>query len=78
MNPDIKLLLAKRLKELRKKHGLTQQKVAELAGVDYKHIQLLESKNPPAARIDTLEKIARAFGINSAQLLCFDEKNKKS
>lgn len=77
MNKDIKNLLAKRLRYLRKKHGLTQQKLAELAGVDYKHIQFLESKNPPAARIDTLEKIAKAFGIDSARLLSFGEENTK-
>ncbi len=77
MKNDIKLLLAKNLRALRKKNGLTQQKLAEMAGVDYKHIQLLESKNPPAARIDTLEKIARAFGIDSAELLSFEEMNEK-
>lgn len=77
MKDNIKLLLAKKLRALRKKYGLTQQKLAEMAGVDYKHIQLLESKNPPAARIDTLEKLAKAFGVDSAELLNFDEINEK-
>jgi transcriptional regulator with XRE-family HTH domain len=75
MSSDIKLLLAKKLRQLRKKYGFTQQKLAELSGVDYKHIQLLESKNPPATRINTLEKIAKAFGMDSAQLLDFGERN---
>lgn len=77
MKSNIKFLLAKKLRALRKKHGLTQQKLAEMAGVDYKHIQFLESKNPPAARIDTLEKIAKAFGVDSAELLSFDKMNDK-
>ncbi len=63
--------LAKRLKELRLKHKLTQEQLAELSGVDYKHIQLLESKNPPAAKLDTLEKLSKAFKISPAKLINF-------
>ena len=32
---------------------------AELSGVDYKHTQLLESKNPPCPKLDTIEKLAK-------------------
>jgi len=53
-----------RIKNLRVEKGLTQEKLAALSGVDYKHIQLLESKNPPAIRIDTLEKICKGFSID--------------
>lgn len=52
---------AKRIKELRKKNGLTQEQLADLAGIDYKHVQLLESKDPPSAKISTLDKLAKAF-----------------
>jgi len=71
MNTAIQKKLAKRLRELRKKEGLTQEKLAELSGIDYKHIQLLESINPPAAKLDTLEKLAKAFKINPSNLLDF-------
>lgn len=71
MEKDIKLRFALRLRKLREKHGYTQQKLSELADVDYKHIQLLESKNPCAVRIDTLEKIAKAFNITISKLLDF-------
>ena len=57
MNTAINLKFAKRFKELRKKNKYAQEKLAELSGVDYKHVQLLESKNPPAAKLDTLEKL---------------------
>ena len=67
----INLKLAKRLRELRKKHGYTQKKLAELSGVDYKHIQLLESKNPPAAKLGTLDKIAKSFKIGLSKLVDF-------
>ncbi|MCB9748306.1 MAG: helix-turn-helix transcriptional regulator [Candidatus Omnitrophica bacterium] len=69
MNTDIQLKLATRIKQLRAKKKMTQEKLAELSGVDYKHIQLLESKNPPFARIDTLEKIALALKTSISKLL---------
>jgi len=69
MNTAIEQKLAKRIRELRKKAGLTQEKLAELTGIDYKHIQLLESKNPPATKINTLEKIAKALKTTPSELL---------
>ena len=71
MNTAINLKLARRLRELREKHRYTQERLAELSGVDYKHIQLLESKNPPAAKLDTIEKLAKAFKIDPSKLLKF-------
>ena len=71
METVIKKKLAKRIRELRKKNGLTQEKLSGLSGIDYKHIQLLESKNPPAAKLDTLEKLAKAFKISPSKLIDF-------
>lgn len=67
----LRFKLAKRLRQLRKRHGYTQEKLAELSGIDYKHIQLLESVNPSAAKIDTIEKLAKAFKITPSKLLDF-------
>ena len=71
MDTAIQKKLAQRLRELRKEHGFTQEKLAELAGIDYKHIQLLESTDPPAAKLDTLEKLAKAFKTSPSELLKF-------
>ena len=71
MDTAIRLKLGKRMKELRKTKGLTQEKLSELSGIDYKHIQLLESKKAPAAKLDTIEKIAKAFHISPSELLKF-------
>ncbi len=71
MDTGIKVNLANRLRELRKKKKLTQEKLAEMAGIDYKHIQLLESKKASAPKIDTLEKLAKAFNISLSKLLDF-------
>lgn len=67
---DIRKHISNRIRELRAKRGLTQQKLAEVAGLDYKTIQRLEGKTPRRyPNIDTLEKIARALGINVSELL---------
>jgi len=71
MDTDIRLKLGKRIRELRKKKKLTQEQLSELSKVDYKHIQLLESKKAPAAKLDTIEKIAKAFHISPSELLKF-------
>ncbi len=60
-----------RLRELRLKHGLTQQKLAELADLDYKHIQRLESKNPTDVKLETIERLAKAFKTTRSRLLDF-------
>ncbi len=62
---------SERIKKLRKKHGITQQELAERAEVDYKHIQRLESKKPTSVKLDTIEKIAKAFKMNPSKLLDF-------
>jgi transcriptional regulator with XRE-family HTH domain len=71
MDTDIRLKLAKRIRELRRKCGYTQERLAEIADIDYKHIQLLESKKPCAATIRTIEKLAKAFKVSPSKLLKF-------
>lgn len=71
MAQNIELRFAKRLRDLRKEYGYTQEHLAGISGIDYKHIQRLESKSPPAVRIDTLEKIAKAFNLSLSELVDF-------
>ena len=71
MEKGAKHKLAIRLRELRKKCGYTQEKLSELSGIDYKHIQLLESDDPSAATIYTLEKLAKAFKMSLSEMLKF-------
>jgi transcriptional regulator with XRE-family HTH domain len=71
MATNIKRKLAMRLRALRKEQKLSQEVLSELAEVDYKHIQLLESSKAPYARLDTLEKLAKAFKISISELLNF-------
>ena len=72
MGNDIRIKFAKRLRELRLKKMWTQEELAEYADLAYRHVQRLEStKNPPPAKIDTIEKLAKAFKISPSQLLNF-------
>ena len=71
MNITVRLKLAKRLKQLRKQNNYTQEKLAYLADIDYKYLQRLEGGKPPAVKIDTLEKLAKAFKISISKLLDF-------
>jgi len=72
MAPDIRKQLSNRIRTLRAKQRLTQQGLAEAADLDYKSIQRLEAKSPRYyAKLDTLEKLARAFKITVADLVRF-------
>ena len=71
MQTAINLRFSKRLQELRKKHKYTQQELADLAGVGYKHYQRYEGENPPLAKLDFIEKIAKAFKMSPSKLLDF-------
>lgn len=72
MSKEIRLKLGLRIRQLRKKYKYTQEKLSELAEIDYKHIQLLESKRPPAIKLDTLEKLAKAFNMSISKFLDFN------
>ncbi len=71
MKTSVRNKLGSRIKELRKELGYTQAKLAELVGVDYKYLQKIEGKTPPAVRIDTMEKIAKALKVSLSELTNF-------
>ena len=68
---DTKDLLGKRVRELRKKRKFTQEKLAELAGIDISYLGNIErgTENPTVA---TLEKLAAALSMKSYQILNFE------
>ena len=70
-NYDIKKLFGIRLKNLRKKQGLTQAQVAELANVDAKHISCIENaKTFPSANL--INDLAKAFNVHPKELFEFE------
>jgi len=71
MSTLIGIKLSKRIKEFRKKRGITQERLAELTKTSYKYIQRIEGKYPPDVRLTTIEKLAKALKIAPAELLKF-------
>ena len=62
--------LALEIQRSRKEKKLTQIKLAELAGIEYKHLQLLEGQNNATSpTLRTLEKISNALGLSVSELL---------
>ena len=55
--------LGERLRELRQRHGLTQEQAAALIGMEYKYYQMIEwgRKN---LRLDTMARIANAYHLD--------------
>ena len=67
--PGILPQLLKRLKQLRKDAGLTQEQFAERAGMSYKYYQQVEAGRKRDLRLSTVERLARAHHLNVAELL---------
>lgn len=66
----IKLLMA-RVKTLRQILGLSQEAFAEKAGLKYKHYQSVEAGRKTDIHFATVEKLAKACGVDLAELLDF-------
>ena len=67
---DIRVLLGKRIKELRKKRNITQQQLAELIDIDQRNLSAIECGiNFPTK---SFMKIADAFNIKLQELFDFE------
>ena len=63
---------AKKLKALRKLRKLTQEQLAELVGVDFRYISLLENaKSFPSC--DLIEKLTLALKVEYSDLFTFED-----
>lgn len=62
--------IGKKLKAAREKKGLTQAEVAEKAGIHPNYYARVE-RGEVDARANILEKIARALGVKSSDILPF-------
>jgi transcriptional regulator with XRE-family HTH domain len=55
--------VASRTRELRAKHGLTQQELAEVADFSEKFLQQIEAQRKKEIWVSTVERIAAAFSL---------------
>jgi transcriptional regulator with XRE-family HTH domain len=69
MDKAIRRKFGQAVKKQRAARKLTQQKLAELTKIKYKYIQRIEGKTPPAVKIDTIGKLAKALKTAPAKLL---------
>lgn len=61
--------LRQRVRQLREARGFTQEKFAEKVDLGYKYYQSLESGRTANPTVDTLEKIAKALGVDVVELM---------
>jgi len=61
--------IGKNLKKLRKKKGLSQDRVSKLADISYNTVIKLESGGITNPTIETLQKIAKALNVSVDDLL---------
>lgn len=61
-------MLAKKIRELRNKKGLSQEKLARLADVSYNTIVKIESGESKNPTFQTITGIAKALGVSLDQL----------
>ncbi len=60
------------MKQLRQSLDLSQEAFAEKAGLKYKHYQAIEAGRKSDIRFSTLEKLAKACGLEAWELLNFE------
>ena len=62
-------LLGDKIRNLRKKNGLTLDKLAEMSGSSKSYIWALENKNPPRPSAGKISNIAEALGVSTEFLI---------
>ena len=67
---DIKLLVGKRVKELRNKLGISQEEFADLAGLDRTYIASVECGKRNISIVN-IEKLAKALKVSLAVFFTF-------
>jgi transcriptional regulator with XRE-family HTH domain len=73
---EIREILAVNLRKLRRARGLSQEELAHRAEIDRTYISSLE-RSVYAAGIDVVERLARALGVEVADLLTRPTTSKK-
>lgn len=62
-------MLARKIKELRKKAGWSQQKLAEKTGLSYSVVTKIEQGTAKQPTVQTIIKLADAFGVSLDEIV---------
>ena len=65
---DVQIKFGMKLRETRKKKGISQERLAELAGLHRTYISSVE-RGERNVTIETIEKCAVALGVSMAKLM---------
>lgn len=68
-NRQVENLLGKKIKKLRQKNNLTQEKLAIKAGIPYTTLTKIESGVIKKPAVQTVVKIAEALGVKVEDLI---------
>ncbi|MDD3012375.1 MAG: helix-turn-helix transcriptional regulator [Candidatus Gastranaerophilales bacterium] len=75
-NNDIKILLGKRIKELRIKKGLTQERLAEMVGIGERNLSKIEC-GTNFVTSETLSKMLIALDVEAQELFDYGHHKEK-
>lgn len=75
--PTLKEKLGKRIQEIRKSKNLTQEKLAEMIGIDTPNLSNIE-RGKRFVSSDTLEKIIKSLNVKEKDLFDFDHIKSKN
>lgn len=64
----LRRILAQNLRRVRQERSLTQEELADLAGINRNYVGMIE-REENAATVDVLESLAKALNIEAADLL---------
>lgn len=62
-------IISTNVRKYRKEAGISQERLAELAGISPRYLSLLENSSPNVT-VGTIEKIAQALGEDPQQIVC--------
>jgi transcriptional regulator with XRE-family HTH domain len=65
---SLRRIVARNLKRLRRERGLSQEELADLAGLNRNYVGMVERREN-APTIDTLEALAKALQVDPVRLL---------
>jgi transcriptional regulator with XRE-family HTH domain len=65
---SLRRIVARNLKRLRRERGLSQEELADLAGLNRNYVGMVE-RQENAPTVDTLEVLAKALQVDAAKLL---------
>ncbi len=71
---NIKKSFGRKIKQIRKEHKLTQEKLAELIGIEIPSLSNIET-GKFAPSVETLQKLCEVFGVEPWELYSFNTIN---